>query len=302
MIDLVKLPAHYVTTYGADKVAEVTGKSTALIAMWMKKGSFPLNAVQQLIEFDPAPLGAIKPLYEIPKPGKDLIILVPLSGSPAPKMMDTLVRLYDRNQMGYERFAFNCLSVARNVLAARFLNGPWTWAWWMDGDSLHPAGNAKWYKEAAELPGMPDAFAGLNSIYRAIWHKKTIVSCSYIARRKGGPPQFGGVTDEVRTRMKAGPRDEILEVPWAGFHGILTHRSVFTDILKTQGDEIKMKPGGIGERFGYTHGFFNPIDGETPSDDIPWCRRAVKAGHKIFVDLAISSAHVGDRAYTHADL
>lgn len=302
MFDITKLPAHYLAVYGAAKVAEVTGQTSSIVAMWTKRNKFPLDAVAKLLEFDPAPLGKIQPLYSNPEPGCKLMILVPLSSPPAPKMMDTLVRLYDRKEMSYERIAFNCLSVSRNSLAAKFLASPADWAWWMDGDSLHPTGDAAWFRENADLPQMPETFAGLNAIYRALWHKKTIVSCCYTARRKGGPLQFGGVTPEIRAKVKGGPRNELIEVPWAGFHGILTHRSVFEDIIKTQGEEIKMKPGGIGERFGYTHGFFNPADGETPGDDVPWCARARKAGHKIYVDLAIQSAHVGDRAFTYADL
>lgn len=271
--------------------------------MWKSKAKFPLDSVAKLLKFDPSPLAEITPLYPLPEPGTKLVILMPLSGAPAPKTLDTLVKLIDKRDMDFRRFSFNCLSISRNALAAQFLAGPWQWAYWMDGDALLPAGDADWYREAAELPQMPTPFAGLNSIHRSLVHKKTIVSCCYSARRKGGPPQFGGGgSPEMRALVKRGPQDKLIEVPWAGFHGILTHRSVYDDIVKVMGEEIKMKPGGIGERFGFTHGFFNPLDAERPSDDVPFCHRAIRAGHKVFVDLAIQAAHVGDRPFTWMDL
>jgi hypothetical protein len=301
--DLNALPAQYLAKYGLEKFAAVVGKSHAVASMQLKRGKVPLDDVAKLLAFDPAPLAEIKPLYENPAPGTKLVILMPLSGPIQPKTLDTFARLFDKREMDFRRFGFNCLSVSRNVLAGEFMRGPWQWAWWMDGDALLPAGDAAWFREAADIKEIPDAFAGLNSIYRALHHKKSIVSCSYIARRKGGPPQFGGGNSpEMKALVKRGPRDKLIEVPWAGFHGILTHRSVFEDIVKTQGDEIKMAPGGIGERFRYSHAFFHPEDRETPGDDLPWCKRAIRAGHKIHVDLAIAGAHVGDRAYSYQDL
>lgn len=303
MLDLNALPAYFITKYGLDKVAEVVGKSSSLVAMWQKKNKVPLDAVSKLVEFDPEPINGGRLLYSNPPAGTKLVILVPLSGPPEPKMMDSLMRLYDRSEMAYERFAFNNLSVSRNVLAARFLRGPYEWAWWQDGDTMVPSGDAEWYKREAGLPTMPDVFAGVNSIYRALFHKKMVVSCCYVGRAPGAPPQFGGgATPEMRARVKRGPRAELLEVPWVGFGGVLTHRSVFEDIVATQGDEIRMQSGGIGARFGYEYAFFSPMSHETPGDDLPFCQRAIRAGHKLYVDMAIQAAHIGDRPYTYNDL
>lgn len=303
MLDLNKLPDHYLTLYGREKVAEVTGENSRIIAMWQSRGKFPVSAVQKLLEFDPAPLAEIKPLYSNPEPGKKLAILVPLCGPPAPKMMDSLIMLYDRKEMDYKRAAFNNLSVSRNTLAAWALRGPYDWFWWHDGDSMVPSGNAEWYKSAAEVPTMPDSFAGLNSIYRALYHKKTIVSVCYVGRAKGAPPQFGGgELPAMRAMVKRGPRDELIERPWAGMGGMLTHRTVFEDIIKTQGDEIRVSSSGVGKRFKYEYAFFHPLDMETCGDDVPFCHRAAKAGHKCYVDLALQAAHVGDRPFTFQDL
>ena len=40
------------------------------------------------------------------------------------------------------------------------------------------------------------------------------------------------------------------------------HRSVPEDIIKTQGNEIRMAPGGVGAQFGYEYSFFHGIDKE----------------------------------------
>lgn len=304
MIDLTKLPDFYIGKHGLARIAEVTGKSASLCSMWSRRGKFPLDAVSRLLEFDPTPLAAIQPLYGVPPPGTNkLAILVPLAGKPEPKMMDCLLRLYDKHEMGYQRVAFNCLSVSRNALAAWFLRGPYEWAFWMDGDSVLPCGDAQWFKEAMELPTMPDAFAGVHSIYRMLVHKKTIVSCAYVGRREGAPPQFGGPADVNRNLMRRGPQSKLIEVPWAGFGGILTHRSVFEDIVKTQGDEIRMSPNSeVAKRFGYDFAFFHPSGPETPGDDIPFLDRAAKAGHATHVDLAVQAGHIGDRCFTFADI
>jgi hypothetical protein len=314
MISLTALPQYYLDKYSREKVTEVTGASKIQLGIWISKdNAFPLTAVDKLLAFDPSPLGAVVPVGEpgpecppaqtraTPPVGEKLMILVPLSGPPQPKMMDSLLRLYDRKEMGYERFAFNNLSVARNALAARFLRSNAKWAYWVDGDMLLPAGDPTWFKEAAELPQLADTFAGLHAIYRSLVHQKTIVSCHYVSRHSPATPQFGG-GDARRNELRRGPQDLLIEAPWAGMGGMLTHRSVFEDIIKTQGDTIRMKPGGIGTRFSYDYAFFHPLDAETPGDDIPLCVRAAKAGHKTYVDLAIQAIHLGDRGYSFRDI
>lgn len=305
MFDLTQLPAHYLSVYGQEKVAEVIGVTTNVLAMWLKREKVPLAAVQKLLEFDPAPLGTIRPLYDNPQPGTKLAILVPLSGNPEPKMMDCLLKLYDRKEMAYQRLAFNCTSVVRNALAAWGLRGGFTWFFWLDGDNVVPCGDAPWFKAAADLPQMPDAFAGLHAIYRLLFHNKTIVSTCYVGRKKGAAPQFsGGDSNEMRALVKKGPQNRVIERPWSGFGGMLTHRSVFEDIIRVMGDEIRMKPDGIGapHRFNYEYSFFDPLDRETPGDDIPFLTRAARCGHKCFVDLAVQGAHIGDRAFSYADI
>ncbi len=233
------------------------------------------------------------------------MILVPLAGPPAPKTMDCIVRLYDRAKMAYRREAFNNLSVVRNQLAAMALRGPFGWQWWNDGDNVNPWGDAPSYKDAIGLPEMPDSFAGQNCIVRALGHKKTIVSVCYVDRKRGAVPQFeGGSTPEWRAEVKKGPQNKLVERGWAGLGGCLIHRSVFDDIIKTQGDEIRMAetPGSVGQRFNYQYDFFGPLNREICGDDLPFFARAARAGHRCHVDLALMGGHGLDRCYTYADI
>ena len=306
MLDLTKLPAFYLEAYGRDKVAETLGKSPSVVAMWAKSGKFPLEAVQRLLEFDPSPLGAVTPLWTPQPLGKKLAILLPCTGSPTAATLECVLRLWDRADMNYRRMAFNNLSVVRNSLAAWALREGYEWFFWCDADNFHPCGDVEAYRENTRMSAsdVPDVFAGVNTIYRMLVHKKTVVSCVYTTRRKGGIPQFGGGSArEMIDLIKKGPRNKLIEVgDWCGFGGVLTHRKVFEDIIATQGDQIRVTNTGLAKRFGYEYAFFHPVGPDMPGDDISFCHRARAAGHKIHVDLAVFSAHVGEHPYTHKDL
>ncbi len=84
---------------------------------------------------------------------------------------------------------------------------------------------------------------------------------------------------------------------------MLTHRSVFEDIIKVMGDEIRVKPDSqVATKWNYEYAFFHPLDFETCGDDVPLAKRALRAGHKTYVDLALQSGHVGDRCFSYQDL
>lgn len=302
MIDLVNLPYRYIDQYGREKVTEIIGQGPAVMSMWLSRKRFPVEAIQKLIDFDPAPLHAVQPLYSNPEPGKKLVILMPMNGAPEPEVMDAFARLYDPKEMDFRRVGFNNLSVARNSLAGQFLKGPWDWALWWDSDTIPPYGDAAAFKKLCQTPSMPESFAGVHSIYRMLVHKKSFISACYVGRRKGAPPQFGGDAESIKAMVKRGPRNEVIETEWSGFGFTLTNRQVFEDIIKTQGDEIRVKNEGLRSRFGYDHAFFTPTGVDIPGDDIPFCIRAAKAGHKVFIDLSVFAAHIGNHAYTYNDL
>ena len=91
------------------------------------------------------------------------------------------------------------------------------------------------------------------------------------------------------------PREEISPRDWVGFGGVLMHRDVLTDIIKTQGDEIKVRDEGITRRFGYKYSFFERLPEWT--EDTSFCIRAKKAGHQPYVDFSVRAAHIGETGY-----
>lgn len=303
MFDLRALPAHYVGTYGLPKVAEVCGQSLAVVSMWHKRSTFPLDAVAKLLDFDPAPLGAVTPLYPENKVGAKLAILMPCSGKPEPETMETILRLYDKTEMVFKRVNFNNLPIARNCLAAWWYGQNIPWAFWADADNVFPCGDAELFRRLTDNPNLPEAFAALHTIYRLLVHKKSLVSVCYVGRSKGAPPQFmvrDGVA--IREKVKGGPRNELLPVEACGFGGLLMNRQVITDIIAQQADEIRHKEPILKQRFGYEYSLFDPTTKETPGDDFPFAVRAKRAGHQVFVDLAVMAGHVGSKVYTFADL
>ena len=68
MIDLVNLPKKYIDKYGRGRVTEIIGQSPSMVSMWLSRKRFPVEAVQKLLDFDPEPLHAVKPLYTNPEP------------------------------------------------------------------------------------------------------------------------------------------------------------------------------------------------------------------------------------------
>jgi hypothetical protein len=284
-------------------VTEVIGQGPAMVAMWISRKRFPLEALQKLIEFDPTPLHEMEPFYKNPEPGKKMVILMPLAGNPEPGVLDAFARLYNPAEMDFKRVAFNNLSVARNALAGYWLRGPWPWALWWDGDTVPPHCDAPGYKRLCGVPDMPDVFAGVHSIYRMLKPNIPFISACYVGRSKGAPPQFSDEGDPAgaHNMVRRGPREELIVRSWVGCGFVLTHRSVFQSIISQQGDEIRVTNQGLIKRFGYEYAFFTPSDQNTPGDDIPFCNRAARAGFKPVVDLSVFAAHMGGHAYTYAD-
>lgn len=297
------MPQWYLDTYGREKVAEVVGVKKAMISMWLTRKAFPTSALDKLLAFDSSPMGQVEPLYKAPELASKLAILMPSTGSPTSPTFECLMRLFDRKEMDYKRVSFNNLSVARNSLAAWWLASPCEWAFWADADMVFPCGDAKWFKDTCDLPNMPDMYAGVHTIYRMLVHKKSFVSVSYVGRRRGAPAQFsGGDSASMRQSLKRGPRNELMECDWCGFGGVLMNRKVLEDIIAQQGKEIKTNSPFLKARFGYEYSFFSPTRMDTPGDDIPFCERATRAGHKPHIDLSIFAGHVGEKVFNYDSL
>lgn len=302
MLDLTQLPSWYLTKYGRDKIAEVMAQSCAVVDFWTQRNEFPLVAVQKLLEFDPAPLGDVRPLYENPTGDPRVAIVACSNRKPEPLMVTSLFKMYDSKTMVYRPFTFNSLFHVRNMGAAWFLGTGLPWSFWPDDDSLLPCGDAKWFKEVTGLLDLPDIYAGMHSINRLLSTGKKIVGVSYVSRSDKASAMFsGGQSLEMSEQTRAGPRNSVLKRDWVGFGGVLVHRDIFQDILKTQGEEIRVRNDYIRTRLGYDFSFFRPVEDDM-GDDISFCARARKAGHEVFVDLALAAGHIGSKVYTYRDI
>lgn len=301
MLDLTRLPWRYLDAYGRAKVAEICEVGPNVISMWISRGQFPVGGIQKLIEFDPTPLHEqVKPLYVETRVQGQLAILLPSNRKADPHTWSSLTRMYKPGEMlPPEPFNFNSIYHVRNMAAQWFLDRNIPWSYWSDDDTVAPCGDAVWFKKAINKPQFPDVFAGLNTILRLLVHQKKMVGGCYVSKRAGGEPQFGGGV-EMKALVKRGPTDRVVEAPWIGFGATLIHRDVFLDIMK-QFPEMTVTNEQVKKRLGYSYNFFQPVANDF-GDDISFCRRATESGHKIHVDLAVMPAHVGEYAYTYADL
>lgn len=301
MIDLMALPKRYLDQLGPERVAEIVGVSLNTLSMWKSRDSYPLHAVQKLLESDPTPLHEIKPLYVQTEQSPRLSIILPSNRKPEPDTIKSLTKMFNSETMVFEPETFNSLYHVRNMAAARFLRSGNVWSYWSDDDMIHPCGDAAWFKQATGKKNFPDVYAGINSILRLMVHGKKMVSGCYVGRKIGASPQFaGGDSPAMRQLIARGPSQNLLKPDWCGFGGVLVHREVFTDIIRTQ-PEIETKNPYIRSRLGYEYGFFNPIEQDF-GDDISFCARARKAGHEIHVDCSVMLEHVGNRSFGYEDL
>lgn len=301
MLDLVALPARYLAQYGPDKVADVCGTTTSLMGMWQKRGKFPLDAVQKLLEFDPAPLKELQPLSAVPPSPLKVLILVPCSGPVDPRTMECLCALKEPG-VDLITASFWDIYESRNILAQQFLDSSADIAFFSDADMIHGCGDAKRFRKLANAPEFPETYAGLNVIHRLLHHKKSLVGVAYRGRRRGADFQFGGSSSpEIRSDMKRGPRPALVEKSWMGFGGVLMQKKVLKDIIAQQGDEIRLTNEAAKNRLGYEYGFFRKESRDIIGDDIGFEERAKRAGHPCYVDMALFSSHIGHAALNYGD-
>ena len=235
MLDLTALPKRYLEQLGKDMVAEIVGVPARTVAKWGTV--FPVEALQKLLAADPTPLHEVHPLYPIPPPADVKLSLIVPSALPVNNWTRKCIDKLIGPGMEYEPESFNSLYHVRNMAAGRFLRSGREWSAWMDADMLVPCGDAAWYKKQTGRRWYPDVFAGMNTIYRLMAHKKSIVSVVYIEKTAEKPHVMFEGGDDGNTRMilARGPHDAVRTANWCGFGFVLIHRSVFEDIIKAGG-------------------------------------------------------------------
>lgn len=207
-----------------------------------------------------------------------------------PAVRDSLAKLFVRQN--------TVIHHARNLLAAEFLNSGADWSIWFDADMIVPFGNPNWFRDKTRTSRDLQSFSR-PTIEALTCHKGAgVVSAVYAARDGSGRiVAHCGMSDNgdkaLVEKIKAGPSEGLVEQKWIGFGCMAVHRRVFEDI-KAKCPEIAPQSGSD------VWGFFNPEQGPTSQisqEDIAFCVRANKAGHKVYLDLSVHAAHIGKLAF-----
>lgn len=194
---------------------------------------------------------------------------------------------------------------SRNLIADDFLNTSAEWLFWIDSDTLVPAG----------------------ALSRLLALGKTLASGLYFGKNPPHPPiayyrNAGDGTYMPIDRMEKWEKGEILPVDAVGMGCVLTHRSVFEDI-KANFRMLQLMDGGITvvhnsdlvgalEKNGKSDGkvirgqyrqrlmeptitnlrfpFF--MIGNLRTEDIHFFDIARRAGHKVWLDTSIECGHL----------
>lgn len=206
------------------------------------------------------------------------------------------------------------LEWSRNRLTARWYESGVPWALWIDGDTVFPCAEPGWFKETvADSRTWGNSFTEIHALDRLLFSaigaanggtsdkpQHTIMAGVYFDRKGKAVPMFakGKENEMIASRLRSqGPRNEVSDAgDWAGTGILLVHRSVITDIIRTQPETAVANPESK-PHLGYSHDLFASIDDS--SDDVSFCYRAREAGHKIMVDYAVMAAHVGTYCFAN---
>lgn len=322
MPSVLGIGARFIEKHGFAKAVEVIGRNESVVRRW-EGGMEPTVAdLQRLLDFDPELIGgsvsgkslpiaesiraidSVPPHYEWPK-GELLAICMPTSRTPEIATMKAILRLFERDKMEFIEQSSNFIIRARNQLAAKFLAGKCQWSFWIDDDIVLPCGDVQWFREVTGNPTFPMGFANINPITRLMSHNQKIIGGCYFSRWPTGRAQFNEahVNNLVDRTAHSGPANEIRPTRWIAAGCMLVHRDVFLDIIKTQGESIRVKNPDIRRSLGYEYRFFTPpFDHEEMADnseDVAFCIRAGQAGYTIYVDRAVYPGHIGKTVFGH---
>jgi hypothetical protein len=329
-VNILGIGQKFLDKYGKDKAIEVVGKSSAVIARWVNGLEPTVGDLQRLIDFDPSlvsenfvqvvdpnakpvefqhityntPEESVGPRFEWPS-GKFLDILIVANQGIEPDTMLSLMKQWEPDKMDIRVQAETLPIYARNKLAAQFIEGGKPWSFWLDRDIVLPCGDVAWFRQATGNPAFPAPFAKLNTLARLMSDNRKIVGGCYFGRHPGAHAQFNEAHTNklVDSMVHSGPRNVVEKTRWIANGAMLVHRDVYLDIIKTQGEQIRIKDVERQRALGYTYRFFTPqFDDEDLADnseDVSFCNRAALAGHDIYVDHAIVPGHIGKTAYSY---
>jgi hypothetical protein len=317
---LTEIHTAYVAKHGEKKAAEVIGKNPTVVQRWAA-GNMPTLMDAEKLALDdpsifalpaaPAPATESSDDWESTPPapyawpeGKRVAILMPTNRAPVAGVLKCFATLFERDKMQFIPYETNFPPTrGRNWLAQRFLESSCEWSLWWDDDILVPHGDVAWFRNVTRNQNFPQAFANINPIAQLMSRNQTLIGGCYFGRAEPARAQFANAFTSALTDEAAhfGPRNHIEETPWIGFGFTLVHRSVFTDIIKTQ-PEVEMKDVNQINSLGYRYRFFNALsaydNNSENSEDACFCHRAALAGHKTWVDHSVVPTHWGSCGYS----
>lgn len=152
----------------------------------------------------------------------------------------------------------------RNLMANYTILNRFDYTLWVDSDIVLPA----------------------DALIKLLAHKKECVGGIYLQRKPGQEiPELYVWNDGVNTGMRNAMLSEVIEprlmeVSGIGFGCVLTTRHLLEDIGYPQ--------------FEYKH----TLDfKDTVSEDVDFCMKAMRKGHKIYADTSIRCGHIGEQVY-----
>jgi len=157
--------------------------------------------------------------------------------------------------------------LARDVLTARFLDGPCDWLWFVDTDMVFTPAVLTGLWAVADIEAVP--------IVSAV--------CMILDQGRAWPAAYRLVTgdgDPELERLAALPAgDGLLRVAACGAACVLIHRDVFCKISQYQEQECR---------------WWRPMEagGEVLGEDISFCLRAGGCGIPVHVHKGISAGHI----------
>lgn len=322
----------FLDKHGKDVAIKVIGKAGHIVARWVNGAEPSVADLQLLINFDPslvhgeatstlticanaiastsASLSGVLttdnvcPDFQWPQ-GKFIDILIAANQGIEPDTLLSLMKQWEPDKMDVIVQAETLPIYARNKLAKKFLDGGKPWSFWLDRDIVLPCGDVPWFRGAVGNQSFPAPFAKLNTLARLIASGRKIVGGCYFGRHPGAKAQFNEahVNKLVNSMVHSGPRNVVEKTRWVANGCMLVHRDVYLDIIKTQGESIRIKDVERQRALGYEYRFFTPqFDDEDLADnseDVTFCDRAQKAGHDVYVDHAIIPGHIGKTAYSY---
>lgn len=311
--DLKDLILRYVQKVGLPAAAKFFGKPVMVISNWVNGRAEPtLSAAQAILDKSPKAReqylrvaekayidmdtgeGSFQREYTKEELPVDLCVVV--KGDIPPYVHWVIVTAAAQYGIGSKMMTDTIIIRSRNLVADMFLKGKAEWSIWLDADVLPTTGDGPWWRAITRNLGndanVTDKTASYDFIKRFLSHNKPFVGGVYSTRRKGGPlvtqpdlyprNQSDRIASDNMRKNKAvglyGPVD------WVSCGFAIIHRVVFETIRKQHPERI---PKVQGEPYP----FFTPIANE--GEDDAFCKRAIEAGFKLYIDQELFAAHIG---------